>query len=58
MDIRRKKGLKIFRFDRRLKDNNEVKLFIKEVWEVDFYLSVEERLISCRKVICRWSREF
>ena len=31
MDTRRKKGLKIFRFDRRLKDNNKVKLLIKEV---------------------------
>ncbi|KAG2290075.1 hypothetical protein Bca52824_049679 [Brassica carinata] len=58
LDTRRKKGLKIFRFDRRLKDHIEVKLIIREVWERTTHLDVGGRLACCRRAICEWSKEF
>lgn len=58
LDTRRKKGAKIFRFDRRLKDNPEVRKLVQETWNSVPYLDVEAKLSCCRKAICSWSRAF
>ena len=58
LDTRRKKGLRIFRFDRRLRDHVEVKQIIREAWENNTHLDVGGRLACCRRAICKWSREF
>lgn len=58
LDTTRKKGRKIFRFDRRLKDNVEIKALVQNVWDANPYLDVEDRLSLCRKEICKWSKAF
>lgn len=58
LDTRRKKGNGIFRFDRRLKDNLEVKEIVKKLWEEHHHLQVEEKLSLCRRAICKWSKAF
>lgn len=57
-DTKLKRGIGIFRYDRRLRDNEEVKEIVKNIWETYDYLKVEERLSLCRKAICKWSKEF
>lgn len=58
MDTRRKRGNGIFRFDRRLKENQKVREIIKELWENNSHLQVEEKLSLCRRSICKWSKAF
>ncbi|KAJ0261902.1 Alpha carbonic anhydrase domain-containing protein [Hirschfeldia incana] len=58
LDTRRKKGAKIFRFDRRLKDNPEVRKLVHKTWNEVLHLDVEAKLSQCRKAICNWSRAF
>lgn len=58
LDTTKQKGTRIFRYDRRLRDNQEVKEIIKQTWEGYPHLSVEARLSLCRKAICRWSKQF
>ena len=50
------KGKGIFRFDRRLKENQEVKNL--EDLEDFAYMGVQDKLAMCRKAICKWSKEF
>lgn len=56
LDATRRKGNKLFRYDRRLKENADVKQLINDVWLGAHNLQVEERLNLCRRAICRWSR--
>ncbi|XP_018479302.1 uncharacterized protein LOC108850231 [Raphanus sativus] len=58
LDTSRKKSAKIFRFDRRLNENEEIKKLITEIWESSPQLSVEGRLTLCRRAICTWSKKF
>lgn len=58
LDTSRKKSQKIFRFDRRLNDNQEVKALVREIWINTAHLSVEDRLSQCRHAICKWSKAF
>ena len=58
LDTTRKQENKIFRYDRRLKDNMEVKQLIKETWDSVPHLHVEDKLALCRKAICKWSKRF
>jgi len=58
LDTRKKRGNGIFRFDRRLKENQEVKEIIKALWESNSHLQVEEKLSLCRQAICKWSKAF
>ncbi|XP_056863970.1 uncharacterized protein LOC108850387 [Raphanus sativus] len=53
---RRKMG-KIFRFDRRLKDVEEVRKLIESTWNASPQCSVAQRLVACRRAIVQWSRE-
>ena len=57
LDTKKKRGKRIFRYDRRLRDNTKVKKIIEEVWETYTHLCVEARLNLCRKAICKWSKE-
>lgn len=56
-DTKKKKQGKIFRYDRRLRDNIEIKQLIDKVWKEAPYLTISERIGRCRKAISRWSRE-
>ena len=53
-----KKGKRLFRYERRLRGNEEVKRIILEIWTTNSNISVESRLTLCRKAIVKWSREF
>ena len=56
LDTTKRKGTRIFRYDRRLKENQEVKAIIQDTWAKFAYLQVEERLTQCRRAICKWSK--
>lgn len=56
LDATKRKGTKLFRYDRRLRENLEVKQIINDVWEESQALVVEERLILCRRAIVKWSK--
>lgn len=58
LDTTKKKGLNMFRYDRRLKDNSEIKALVKEIWTTCTYLGVEARLVLCRRAICKWCKLF
>ena len=58
LDTSRRKGQKIFRLDRRLRDNKEVKQLIKDSQERFPHLHVEEKLSLCRQAICKQSKNF
>ena len=52
---KRQKG--IFRYDRRLKDNEEVKKLLQEAWNAEINASVERRISHCRRAIIMWHKE-
>lgn len=52
---KRPKGL--FRFDRSLKDNEEVQELISKTWKSNEEASVEQRIGSCRRAIIQWNKE-
>lgn len=58
LDTRRKTGAKIFRFDRRLKDNPVFRQLVQKTWDAVPHLDVEGKLSCCRRAICQWSKEF
>ena len=56
-DVRRKKQSKIFRYDRRLKDIEEVRTLIDSTWNASPSSPVSRRLSDCRRAIAKWSRD-
>lgn len=58
LDPTRKKGKRLFRYDRRLRDNPEVKKSITDIWNSFPHLPVRVKLTKCRQAISNWSREF
>ncbi|KAF8086725.1 hypothetical protein N665_0614s0009 [Sinapis alba] len=48
---------RLFRYDRRLKDNEEVKKLIAEVWNANPDLSLDGRLSHCRQAISKWAKK-
>lgn len=58
LDPTRKKGHKLFRFDRRLRENPEVKKIVNDIWTDSPHLTVEERLSLCRRAIVKWSKQY
>ncbi|CAA7021276.1 unnamed protein product [Microthlaspi erraticum] len=50
----KKKGL--FRYDRRLKDNDEVKALITKVWEEASEANLNQKIIQCRRALINWSK--
>lgn len=56
-DSKRKKATRIFRYDRRLRDNEEVRQLITKIWLDSVALHSEERLARVRKALVKWSRD-
>ena len=54
-DKRKRQGL--FRFDRRLRDNPEVKALISKEWSSTKHMSVNDRICSVRSAIVEWSKQ-
>ena len=48
---------RLFRYDRRIRDNADVKKLISEVWNGNTEAPVKTRLAMCRRVISAWTRE-
>ena len=57
IDLKQKKKKGIFRYDRRLKENEEVKQLILQAWQFDDQETLEEKINRCRANIIRWSKE-
>ena len=58
LDTSRRKGTKIFRFDRSLRNNPEVQNLVKDTWNSAPQLHAEDKLALCKRAICRWSKAF
>ncbi|KAG2241564.1 hypothetical protein Bca52824_096451 [Brassica carinata] len=56
-DTKKKKKASLFRFDRSLKENLEVKQLILDTWDANNEAPVDIRLSACRKAICAWNRQ-
>ena len=56
-DPKQKKRRCIFRYDRRLKDNSEIKKLIREAWISNLEASVDQRISACRSCIILWSKQ-
>lgn len=56
-DSKRKKPLKLFRYDRRKRDNEEIKLLVSKVWDSNNLLPVAGRIGRCKHAISRWRKE-
>ncbi|KAG7543408.1 Ribonuclease H domain [Arabidopsis thaliana x Arabidopsis arenosa] len=55
-DLSKKKKKGVFRYDRRLKNNEEVSALIQAAWNFCDMEEVEEKINRCRKEIITWSR--
>lgn len=55
--LERKKLQKLFKYDRRLRENTEIKKLIDKFWRESNHLQISERIVKCRKAISAWSRE-
>lgn len=53
-DSKKRKGM--FRYDRRLKDNVEAKLVIKEAWKAAGQTSVSSKISAARHAITEWNK--
>lgn len=51
------KSQRLFRYDRRLRLNTEVKLLDEKVWNENDEIDVMSRISKCRKAIARWSKD-
>ncbi|CAA7029802.1 unnamed protein product [Microthlaspi erraticum] len=51
---KKKRGL--FRYDRKLRNNEEVKQLIEETWNYNSRANVEMRISNCRKAIIQWHK--
>lgn len=56
-DFTRKKGKGIFRFDRRLKDNPEVKSLVEKTWKEAGTRPVHYKISQVRRAIILWNKE-
>jgi len=56
-DLQKKKRKGLFRYDRRLRDNEEVTQLVEENWQRDLIEEVELKINRCRQAIIAWSRE-
>lgn len=56
-DPLKKKQKGLFRYDRRLRENEEVRNLINQAWNSNPTDSVERRISKCRSVIIEWRKE-
>ena len=52
-DSKKKKLQRLFRYDRRLRDNEEITVLVDDVWNGNPNLSVSQRISNCRQAIAR-----
>lgn len=57
LEPERRKSKGIFRFDRRLRDNPEVKNLIEQEWKKDYEQTIDNRLNRVRWAIIQWNKE-
>lgn len=57
-DSKQKKSTGVFRYDRRLRNNEEVKALISTTWLAASNLPVAIKISNCRKAIVAWSKQF
>lgn len=57
-DPTKKKPQKMFRYDRRLRDNEEIRRIIDTTWNECQYHDVPSRITKWRRAIVNWSRDF
>ena len=57
IDPNQKKGKRLFRYDRRLKEVPEIKIIIEEVWNARPNNTTQQRLSDCRHAISQWSKQ-
>ncbi|KAG2322034.1 hypothetical protein Bca52824_015247 [Brassica carinata] len=57
-DSKQKKTSGVFRYDRRLRNNEDVKALISATWLASSSLTVANRISNCRKAIVTWSKQF
>lgn len=55
-DSKKKKPQKLFRYDRRLRDNEEVRELVDKVWREEPNLTIAQRIGKCRHAIAAWSK--
>lgn len=53
--LKKKRGL--FRYDRRMKNNETIKKLVEKAWRSRFAKTVQEKISSCRREISKWNRE-
>ena len=56
-DSAQRRRNRLFRFDRRLRDNEEIKELIANIWNLNAEASINDRLGLCRRAISAWTRE-
>ncbi|XP_019097316.1 PREDICTED: uncharacterized protein LOC109131143 [Camelina sativa] len=55
--LTRQKRRGMFRYDRRLKDNEEVKQLVASTWLTRDNTSVQTRIANCRRALVKWNKE-
>lgn len=53
--LQKRKGL--FRYDRRMRNNMEIKKLVADAWNTNHDDMVEQRISNCRKEISKWNRK-
>ncbi|CAA7057124.1 unnamed protein product [Microthlaspi erraticum] len=53
--MKKKRG--IFRYDRSLNENEEIKVIIEKAWNSSSRATVEQRISTCRREISRWNHK-
>lgn len=56
LEPNKKKRQGLFRYDRRLKDNEEVWELVRQIWEEGAAFSVQEKIEATRKAISAWNK--
>lgn len=55
-DSKKKKASRLFRYDRRLRDNAEIKQLVETTWADWAHLEVSVRISRCRHAIAAWNK--
>lgn len=57
LDVKKRKHTRLFRYDRRLRDNPEISKLVEDVWKDQSDASVADRIRRVRQAISTWSKE-
>lgn len=57
-DSKKKKSSRIFRYNCRLRDNEEISTLVSQIWNEHTDLPVATRISNCRHAISAWSKDF